>query len=94
MQCDTDFQDAREYNNNDNDNYFDVFDTHHINVQAQIHDETHFANVNQNANTDDNAIYNFSNNYKRYFNDEYHNNEYNFQRLNVTNYYQRVSTLN
>lgn len=93
MQCDNDFQDAREYNNNDNDNYFDVFDTRHINVQAEIHDEKHVANANQNANTDDNAIYNVINNYKLYFDDEYHN-EYNFQRLNVTNYYQCVSTLN
>lgn len=93
MQCNDEFQDAREYNNNDNDNYFDVFDTRHINVQAQIHNDSHFVNANENANPDDNAIYNLSNNYKLYFDDEYHN-EYNFQRLNVNNYYQRVSKLN
>lgn len=94
MQCNDDFQDAREYNNNDNDNLFDVFDTRHINVQAQIHDDLLFANTNDNvSNTDNNAIYNFSNNYKLYFDEEYHN-ENNFQRLNVNNYYQRVSTLN
>lgn len=86
MQCDEDFQDAREYNNNEN--YFDVFDTKHINV----HDNSQFANANLNENTNDNAIYNFSNNYELYyFDDEYHN-EFNFQRLNVNNYYQRVST--
>lgn len=92
MQCNDDFQDAFEYNNNDN--YFDVFDTRHINVQAQINDGSHFENANKNPNTDDNAIHNFSNNYKLYFDDKYHNNEYNFQRLNVNNYYQCVSTLN